>query len=149
MVPAEPICFPPSAQPIRHVSHFPVLFPHHPCFLSGLLHLISSATFAAGRETQLLFLGALAGRVWWLLAVMCTRCINKAGKKTSNIFSLSLLCATRKCSMWRGNAVIGLNMPFFSLVSSPFFLSHSGLCIPLSHSSCVNSTEHWWALNSI
>lgn len=29
----------------------------------------------------------LAGQVWWLRAVVCSRCINKVGKRTSNIFS--------------------------------------------------------------
>ena len=38
----------------------------------------------------------LAGWVWWSPAVVCTRCINKVGKKTSNIFSFSLLCGTRR-----------------------------------------------------
>lgn len=127
-MPAELICLPPSARGSdsnpSDVSHFPVLFPHHPCLLSAHLHLISSATFAADSATQPFFLGTLAGWVWWPLAVICTRCINKVSKKTSNIFLISLPCGTGKCNIWKGNTVIGMNSAlffiFFSLVSSPF-----------------------------
>lgn len=136
----------------QSISHVPSPRPlrlANPAY-SGHFHLISSPTFAADSGTQPFCLGRLAGWVWWLLAVVCTRCINKVGKKTSDIFSFSLLCGTRNCNMWKGNTVTGINIPFFfSLVSSPFFLSHGGLCIPLSYSCYINSTEPWWGLNSV
>lgn len=45
----------------------------------------------------------LAEGVWWLLAVLCMRRINKVGKKTSNIFSFSLLCGTRRSNLLKRN----------------------------------------------
>lgn len=149
-MPAELICLPPSARGSdsnpSDMSHFPVLFPHHPCLLSGHLHLVPSATFAADSETQPFFLGTLAGWVWWLLAVVHTRCINRV--KRHHIFSYSL------CSVAPGSATYEKEIQslewivlFFGSSFFTFFLSHSGLCIPLFHSSCINSTEHWWGLN--
>lgn len=125
-VPAELICLPPSAWGSDSnpsvMSHLPDLFPLPtlPTLVTSF-HLISSPTFAADSGRQPFCLGRLAGWVWWLLAVVCTRCINKVGKKTSDIFSFSLLCGTRNCNMWKGNTVTGINIPFFSSSFFTFF----------------------------
>lgn len=126
-VPAELICLPPFAQGSDNnpsgMSRLPVLSLPPPipayCLVTSILYP-AFLLLLTGRDSPFFPVKyrRLAGWVWWLLAVVCTRCINKVGKKTYFLILSALW--HQEGQPFEKKIQTLKQIPLFSLVSSFF-----------------------------
>lgn len=89
------------------------------------------------------------GGARWVPAVMRTGRTNTVGERHQMLpTSLLQLCSDTRRDYTEEEIQPSGWKTFFSLASAPYFFSFLW-CFPFSHSSCINSIEQRWGLNSV